>query len=251
MKHTQVPNNMLSDSGLTPKDILIYATIKSHMNNKTRSCFPSINTIVKESGVSKSTVIKCIKNLENNNYFKIKKKGRSNLYVFSKYDKFEPFSEEFLKRDDILPNEKAYIMATQQMMFKDLEGYGKISYNNTELSKIINLDKRSIDKYDQSLEEKGFLTKLSLLSKDESGLQKDEKIFHLNSLGQAVIWLLKKHEADIQLLQEDTIDNKKDIEMILRRMEKLEKENEEMKKIINVRKNTEDEDNILNGEITL
>ena len=39
--------------------------------------------------------------------------------------------------------------------------------------------------------------------------------------------------------------------MILRRMEKLEKENEEMKKIINVRKNTEDEDNILNGEITL
>ena len=68
------------------------------------------------------------------------------------------FSEEFLETQNIDLNEKSYVIASQHTMFKDIEGFGKISYSDTELSKIINMDRHSIAKYNKSLEEKGFLT---------------------------------------------------------------------------------------------
>lgn len=215
MKHIQLPNDMTLDKQLTPKDLLVYAILKSYMNSKTKSCYPSIDTIVKDSKISKPTVLKSIHKLEELKYIKIDKSKRNNVYTFLKYESFEVFSIDFLKEESIDVNEKAYILASQQMMYKDVQGFGKITYSDSELSKIINLDKRSIAKYNKSLEEKGFLTLVPMQSSDQiTGIKNNEKLFHLNDLGQAIIWVLGKHEIQIN-------QNSKDVKYLLKQVEEL------------------------------
>ena len=126
-QHVQLPNNMTKSGELSPKDLLVYVTIKSFMNKDSKECFPSIETIVERSGVSKPTVRKAIEALKREEYITVRTEGRRNIYKFSPYKTFEPFSYDFVKDKTIDANLKAYIIATQQLMFKDVNGYGKIS----------------------------------------------------------------------------------------------------------------------------
>lgn len=223
-QHVQLPNNMTKSGELTPKDLLVYVTIKSFMNKDSKECFPSLDTIVELSGVSKPTVRKSIETLKKEKYISVRTEGRRNVYSFNSYKTFEPFSYDFIRDKTIEPNEKAYIIASQQLMFKEQEGFGKMTYSNEELSKLINLDKRTIAKYDKSLEEKGLLSIVKTNKKDsETGLLINEKIFHLNEFGQAVIWALQKHEDDINDLKVKTSSNEKDMEILLREVNELKK----------------------------
>lgn len=233
-KHIQLPNGMTENKKLTPKDLLVYLAIKKYMNNESKSCYPSINTIVKDSGVSKVTVMKCLYKLEEEKYIKIIKNGmkRNNVYVFLSYKNFEVFSEEFLETQNIDLNEKSYVIASQHAMFKDIEGFGKISYSDTELSKIINMDRHSIAKYNKSLEEKGFLTVVPTEKTDPiTGIKINEKFFHLNELGQAIIWTLQKHDEDLEKVKEKITENSKDVALLLNQIKELKNNNEEQKKI--------------------
>jgi len=221
-QHVQLPNNMTVHEELTPKDLLIYVTIKKYMNKETLSCYPSIATIVEKTGISKPTVLKAINKLQDLAYLKISKQGRSNLYTFSKYKNFEPFSYEFLERSDVSTEEKSLIVSEQQYMFKDQEGFGKITYTDLELSKKINMSYSSIVKHHKSLEKKGYLTTIKTSAKDSlTGLPINEKIFHLNELGQAIIWTLQKHEDDIQELKEKTDTTSKDVDLLLKEIKRL------------------------------
>lgn len=221
-QHVQLPNNMTHNDDINPKDLLVYTAIKRFMNKETKSCFPSINTIVEKSGVSKPTVLKSIIKLQNANYIKIGKMGRSNLYTFNSYKSFEPFSYDFLDRTDLSTGEKSIIVAEQQLMFKENEGFGKITYTDLELSHKINMSYNSIVKYHKSLEKKGFLTTIKTAAKDSStGLAINEKIFHLSELDQAIIWTLKKHEDDINDLKEKTETSAKDISLLMKEIKRL------------------------------
>lgn len=228
-QHVQLPNNMTVNDELTPKDLLVYVTIKKYMNKDTLSCYPSIATIVEKSGVSKPTVLKAINKLQDLDYIKISKMGRNNLYTFSKYKNFEPFSYEFLEKEDVSVEEKSLIVAEQQYMFKDNEGFGKITYTDLELSEKINMSYSSIVKHHKSLEKKGYLTIIKTSSKDSiTGLSVHEKIFHLDELGQAIIWTLQKHENDINELKEITTSHDKDMKIILKELNDLKKWKDEI-----------------------
>ena len=138
MRHVQLPNNMTTKD-LTPKDLLVYVSIKRYMNKDSLECYPSLDKIVEVSGISKPTVRKTIDKLSKLNYITVTKSGRKNIYKFSPYKNFEPFSYEFLDKKDISADEKALIIAEQQFMFKDIDGLGKISYTDLELSDKINM----------------------------------------------------------------------------------------------------------------
>jgi hypothetical protein len=220
-QHIQLPNDMTEN--LTPQDLLIYVSIKRYMNNATKEAFPSLQTICAKSGASINTVRKCIVNLEKHKYFKIKKQGRKNIYIFSEYKNFEPFSYDFLDREDLTFTEKAYIIASQQYMFKDEEGFGKISYTNSELSKKINMPESTISKCNRSLSAKEYLSIIKCKNRDpESGTLIQEKIFHLDELGQAVIWALQNHEERIT-------NNEQTLQMALREITRLTNEIKELK----------------------
>jgi DNA-binding MarR family transcriptional regulator len=222
-QHVQLPNDMTVNENLTPQDLLIYVAIKRYMNKDTKEAFPSLQTICAKSGASINTVRKCINNLEAQDYFKIEKRGRQNYYIFSDYQNFEPFSYDFLDKEDLTFTEKAYIIASQQYMFKDEKGIGKISYTNSELSEKINMPESTISKCNRSLTTKEYLSIIRCEKHDpETGLAIQEKIFHLDELGQAVIWALQNHEQRIT-------KNEKTLDLALKEIAQLKAELAELK----------------------
>jgi len=232
-QHVQLPNDMTKQNKLAPKDLLVYATIKKYMNKVTKECFPSLETLTKDSGYSINTIRKSIELLVNNQYISIRKQGRQQIYKFSSYKNFEPFSYDFLD-SDLDNNEKAYILATQQHMITNQEkGLGKTTYTNIKLGELINMSPRKIASLDKSLENKGLLSTIKTSKKDAlTGLMKEEKIFHLDALGQAVIWSLQNHEERIEVTE-----NK--VEQLEKQMKILLRENKNLKDLLNKNKDEE------------
>lgn len=192
------------------------------MNSDTKEAFPSLETIAEKSGASVPTIRKCIKRLVDKNYISIRKDGKKNVYKFIKYDKFEPFSYEFLDKEDLTFTEKSYLAAAQQYMFKE-DGFGKMTYTNKEISDKINMSESTISRCNKSLEKKEYLSIMDTDLRDmETGLRIKEKVFYLNELGQAIIFTLKTHE--------DRINNHEDqLQKIAQRLNQLELENKLLK----------------------
>lgn len=116
----------MNEDNLTPKDQLVYAAIKSFDNPQHR-CFPPQQKIAERAGISIPTARKSIDRLCKTKYIKIKKIGKFTYYYFNDYKKFEPISEE-----NIFTTTKSYIVASQQYMFKDIKGYGKVSFSKPD-----------------------------------------------------------------------------------------------------------------------
>ena len=165
------------------------------MNKTAKTCFPSLKTLSGKSGFSIPTIRKSIKSLEEESWITVTKSGRKQIYGFTDYHNFEVFSPEFLDNKEISPKEKAYLVATQQFMYKDIKGIGKVSYTNRELSEKINLSEPLIDKYDRELNNKGLLSLLESNKRDEErGVLINNKFFHLDELGQAIVFTLQRHD---------------------------------------------------------
>lgn len=185
-QHVQVPNGMAKQD-LDPKDQLIYAIIKSH-NNEQNECFPSLDCLSKETGASINTIRSSIKRLKETGYITTELRGRQTFYFFKKSPKFEKFSPEFYRRQDISFMTKAYLVATQQYMYKDIENYGKVSMSNRDLAKEIKLSETTIRRCNAELVAKDYLTILKNENRDlQTGLKTETKIFELNKLGQAIV----------------------------------------------------------------
>ena len=96
-------------------------------------------------------------------------------------------------------------------MFKE-DGVGKVTYSDTELSEKTGLNRHTISKTNQSLIEKGFAEQIVLRSKNpETGLIDKETVFHLNELGQAIVFKLKEHEDRIDKYEEEIEELKRTV----------------------------------------
>lgn len=229
-QHVQVPNDMTEQNiYLKPGDILIYATIKRHMDKDTKTCYPSLDTISRESGASINTVRTSIQNLVNAEYIEVTPKGRGKLYRFLKWDKFEPFSYDFLDNKKLTFKEKAYILATQQYMFKKEETQdGVVTYNNIELSKRLNISPSTVSRLDSSLQAKQILNINTLTLKDpETGLPIKEKVFHLSKIEQAIVFILGNHEERLRDTENKVETNTNEIDLLKKRIAELEKKLED------------------------
>lgn len=225
LQHVQVPNNM-GNSNLDPRDQLVYTIIKSH-DNPQHECFPSLQTLSKESGASINTIRDSVKRLKSADYIKTELVGRKTKYTFNEYKKFEPFSPDFIKRGDISFTTKSYLIATQQYMYKDVENVGKLSLSNVNLSKEINMPESTIRKCNAELVSKDYLTILKNENRDlQTGCKTETKIFELNKLGQAIIWTLCDHEDRIQQNTDDINILKKRLDEQAKLIEALLKERE-------------------------
>ena len=224
-QHVQVPHLTENDFEITPKDLLIYACIRRYMNKDNKEAFPSLETIAKDSGASRPTVSKSIKLLEKYNYLKcIKKPGKKNNFYEINIDKcehFEMFSFEFLNKNDLSFQQKAYILASQQFMIKE-NSLGKISYTNKELGKHIHLPESTVSKYNRELVKTPYLQIINeVYNKDIDGNFKQIKCFDLPALGQALVCTAIDHEVrlsdseeKINKLENENKSLRKDIEML-------------------------------------
>lgn len=207
LQHVQLPNDMTKNKKLTPNDLWVYICIKSFLNGKTKECFPSLKAVSERSELSIPTIRESIDSLVTEKWISVKKVGRSQKYYFKPYKHFEVFSYSFINKKEISAKEKAYLLSSQQFMFKDVEGYGKISYTDQEMSEIINLSPTKIAKYDRNLIDKGYLTLVKSNKKDmETGLMINQKFFKLDELGQMVVFALQKHEDKLEVHDELLFD---------------------------------------------
>ena len=206
---------------LEPQDKLIYLAIRRYMNEDTMRAYPSYSKITEDTGAAPRTILKCVQNLVNAGYLETSKKGRKIVYQFNNQKQFEAFSYDFLDKKDLSFTEKAYIVATQQYMFKDpIREEGRISYTNAELSKIINMPEATISKCNRSLQSKGYMD----LSDPNT------KRFQLRELDQLIIWKLKEQDDRLDR-QDDRLDHhESEIEMLKREIAQLKLENKELRK---------------------
>ena len=220
-QHVQVPHDMCKDGKLDPTDVLVYACLKTYMNNANREAFPSIETMVVEFDISKSTIIRSIKKLIANNDLSIRKAGRRNIYKFNPDNRnFEMFTFDFIKDKSLSVNKRAYlIMLHQPMMDKD-SGIGKISYTDKELSEVTGLSTKTIKRRDIELTNDGILTAVPMKTIDpETGLVVNLKLYNLERIGQAVLYVKEKlDEHDERLNNQDKTN-----EILIREINRLRK----------------------------
>lgn len=89
-QHIRVPNDMCKQNNLDPTDVYVYSYLKTYMNGETYEAFPSMETLAKDAGISKTTVNKAIKHLIANGDITVRKEGRkiyTNLILFLKTSK--------------------------------------------------------------------------------------------------------------------------------------------------------------------
>lgn len=241
LRHVELPHNV--SKLIKPKDQLIYVIIRSCMDGKTYEAYPSLDYIRKKTNLSINSIRKSIKTLELEDYFKIKKKGRRNIYLLNKLKKFEPFSYGFIDKQDINSGEKAILVAIQEFMIKDVEGVGKISFTNKEMANRINTSESNLSKVFDSLENKGYLKIVHTEGKDFielGGCNRTTKVFNLNKLEQAIIWKLQEHETKINKNIEDIDIMKKQLkelnDKLIKSEEKIEDQNALIRYLMNERK---------------
>lgn len=176
---------------------------------------------------------KSIKKLVDVNYITVEPHGKKGQqYKFNPYKNFEPFSYEFLDRKDLSFTAKSYLIAAQQFMIKnEIEGEGKISYSNQQLSEKINMPATTIRDCNRELIDKHFMT----IVKNEcinpvTGCKNDTKIIELNSLGQAIVWTLAAHDEKLNQQEDRLTSIEERLAQYEKRIEATEKENQALKK---------------------
>lgn len=73
---------VIDDKNVTGSDILIYLVLARHADNTTQQCRPGIQRIMKESRLTKPTVLKSISRLEQFGYISVNRTaGKVNIYT--------------------------------------------------------------------------------------------------------------------------------------------------------------------------
>lgn len=216
-QHVQVPTMDLTKEGLANIDPYIYACIKKYMNTHTKEAWPSNSTLAKISGMSAKTIIESIRRLEAAGYFSVKREfGKSNIYTFNDYKKFEIFSYEFLDRPDLTPKEKAYFITVQPFMFKN-QTSGTITFNSDTLAKKIALSANTLKKYEQILQEKKLLELVPYKKDNATGAPVQARVYDFEQWSNLIA--LKFTEQDERL---DSHEH--EMKRMQQRIEMLEKE---------------------------
>lgn len=224
-QHIRVPNDMCKQNNLDPTDVYVYSYLKTYMNGETYEAFPSMETLAKDAGISKTTVNKAIKHLVANGDITVRKEGRKNIYKFNPLSKnFEMFTYKFMRDTQ----QRIYIILTQQHMYKDEEGFGKMAYSDSELAEQIGLSAATIHRRNKELENKGILQIIDTGKKDEvSGCPIQLKLFDLTKIAQDVLFIKKKLEEHDEKIEE----NSKTIKILSNKLEEMQKEINRLKGI--------------------
>lgn len=220
-QHVQVPHDMCRNGNLDPTDVLVYACLKTYMHNVTREAFPSLETMVNEFDISKSTILRSIKKLIDNNDLSIKKAGRRNIYKFNPDNRnFEMFTFDFIKDKSLSVNKRAYLIMLHQPMMEKNTGFGKISYTDKQLSEVTGLSQKTIKRRDLELANDGILTTVPMRTIDpETGLVVNLKLYDLQRINQAVLYVKEKlDEHDEKFVQQDKVN-----ELLIREINRLRK----------------------------
>lgn len=234
-QHVQVPNMELQeDSGLNYIDPFVYACIKRFMNEKTMIAFPSIRTLMETSKLSQHLLQESISRLEAAGYIKVNKQfGKSNTYLFNKDTQFEIFSYDFLDQPNLTTKEKAYLIAAQQHMFKDVNSKtGRIEYDSDTLAMKLGISTKTLMRTEKELKHKNILSlipsnQMELLKVNgqvipKTGLNIQYRVYDFNEFSNLIALKFQQqdqrldaHDLEIQELQQKNRELEEKINKLL------------------------------------
>lgn len=235
-QHVQVPDPA-KKTKLKPFDKLVYANLRRHMDKDTYECFPTIRRIASECGCTEKRVTNSIERLiEAGDIEKTKRIGRSNVYKFNKLSKnFEMFTNDFLDQKDTTPEEKAYLIGLQSQTYKD-GGFAMTTKTNEEIADALNIDTRSVQRYNKSLKEKQILVEMKTAILDSAGYNRTVKAIDLAKVCQAVLYVNERvdvHETRLNAQEDRITILEKMVSKLMQEKTELEKQLFDKKEIIN------------------
>lgn len=195
-QHLQVSKETVKDTDLSLNDMAVYLKIGLY-KNKNNIAYPSLQTIAKDTKLSIPTIRKSIDKLEEVGAIEVFKANGRNNYKFLDPKGIEQFDYAFLKNKDLTAQEIAFVAKMQPNMFVN-NNLGVVKYTNSELAKLTGISISTIKRYQAALFNKGMVN-----------VDKDEKVYFLDELGQFVLCTLKDHENRLKNSEEE-IKNLKD-----------------------------------------
>lgn len=72
---------IFNDTTLTKEARILYGCLALRADSKSRECYPSVDTIIKESGLCKTTVYKCMRELQDRGIVEKKSRLVNNLKI--------------------------------------------------------------------------------------------------------------------------------------------------------------------------
>ncbi|WDF54899.1 helix-turn-helix domain-containing protein [Mucilaginibacter sp. KACC 22063] len=161
----------LKDKGLKYIDVLVYTALKSFNSqfadikwfkpNKIyeEGCYPSYDTIAKQSGLSKPTVVNAVKRLEAAKLITISRSEKvkvANHYWFPDLDQSYTIPFKLFKADDLTANQKAMLICIRQFYIGE-ELTCMFTKVIADIAKHLGLSYRTIEAQYDVLVEKGYV----------------------------------------------------------------------------------------------
>ena len=213
----QIGKELIENEDLDKYSLYLYAVLSVYADKDTRQCFPSLETLAKDTKASKTTVTKRLNNLQNKGYITILNRGKKgNLYTLIKPPKLlkdkEEFTIEFIKRDDLTIEEKIFFICTASKTSKD---------ENTGIGEIKNVSVNKLAKWCGM--SWGSTNKIinSLIQKSAIKFDKDLTIDY-TKIGQAMLFMVAK----IQENTEDIAEIREELKQVKKELKKLKEEKE-------------------------
>lgn len=227
-QHVQVPTMDLKSEGLAHIDPYVYACIKKYMNMSTKQSWPSNSTLTKISGLSPKTIIEAIRRLEKGGYISVQREyGKSNVYTFNDYKKFEIFSYDFLDREDLTPKEKALFITLQPLMFKD-DTTGVITYNTKNLADKIALSVNTLKKHESCLKDKGLLEMQPYKLDNSTGCPVYLRSYNFDQWSNLVALKFMEQDERLDSHEEELKRLKQQVEFLTKELQKQKMEDAEI-----------------------
>jgi DNA-binding MarR family transcriptional regulator len=194
----------LRENKLKYLDALVYAALKSFNSQYAdiswfrpnrlheEGCFPSYDTICKQSGLSRATVVASIKRLEAAKFITVTRSNKLkvvNHYWFPDLDQSYTIPFKLFRSDDLSPNEKAMLICLRQFYIGD--GLNcMFTEVIAEIAKHLGVTYRTVHCQYIKLVEKGYVI-------DKTELYKDQYERRVIKLTDKLCWVFKAVSNEI------------------------------------------------------
>ena len=137
MSYTKVKNDLLRSNELKANAKILLLVLMSYENDVEGYSYPSQTRLLKETNLSKTTLLKCLNELERKGYIKrVKEKGENNKYYISSSIKID--TDTSIKNSTTTSAKNDTTTSTKNSTLKELNKNKKEKKENkTDLDKII------------------------------------------------------------------------------------------------------------------
>jgi len=178
--YTRVEHKTIAKNGLLDRELLVYHVLLLHRNEKTKTAYPSWDTIKQIASIGKDTIKEALEGLVEKGYITILKRKRvgakfeHNVYVFPKYKlsvRSEKMPNIILLSDTLNCTEKTFLLRLLSMTFEDL------SFKRTrkDLADDMGISESTVKRVMKSLEELEYIVDYSKLIETGKTLKSGRK----------------------------------------------------------------------------